>query len=211
MASWISWTSGNGSPTSTAATSIDDSTDSFCADSAWYYWNSHSSTTDSFTATWNYWSSGTGRTVIVTPILAARDPKDLERFRTIQAERLAREKKLAEEREDAEKRAKELLLDLIGEEELKIYEETGRILVKGREYDYILYSTGTVRRLEKDKMSDLCIHLVEKEKYPMTDNLIALKLLAEANEKEFNRLANVHRINDRPEELPKMACARRNN
>ena len=107
--------------------------------------------------------------------------------------------------EEAEQKAKDLLLDLIGEEQLEIYNETGRLLVHGHKYDYILQKDGFVKRVEKDKVVDLCIHLTNKHKYPETDNVVALKLLAETNEEEFNRLANNHGEHGRPEEMPRCA------
>ena len=94
----------------------------------------------------------------------------------------------------AEERAKELLLDLIGKEQLEIYEKTGRILVKGNKYDYIIRKTGFVKRIEKDKVTDLCIHLEDKYNYPETDNVIALKTFLEADEEAFNEMANEHGI-----------------
>ena len=48
-------------------------------------------------------------------------------------------------------------MDLIGEEQLEIYNETGRLLVHGHKYDYILQKDGFVKRVEKDKVVDLCI------------------------------------------------------
>lgn len=116
-----------------------------------------------------------------------------------------RYEKLQESKKRAEDRAKELLLDLIGEEELKVYERTGRVMVKGRKHDYIVSRDGSfVKRIEKDKIVDLCIHLAKS--CPETDNVIALKLLAEADEEALNEIANNHGSRDRPQELPECAC-----
>ena len=80
------------------------------------------------------------------------------------------------------------------------------VFVHGRKWDYMLAANGKVHRIEKDKMVDLCIHLKDQEKYPKTDNVIALKLLVETNEQEFNKIANDHGNQPRPEVLPEAAC-----
>lgn len=105
----------------------------------------------------------------------------------------------------SEEKAKRLLLDMIGEDQLKIYEETGRLFIKGRKHDYIIQREGGVKRIEKDKIVDLCIHLEDQHQYPKTDNVIALKLMLEADEKNFNKVANEHRNTPRPAELPRCA------
>ena len=56
-------------------------------------------------------------------------------------------------------------------------------------------------------MVDLCIHLAERSKYPAADNVVALKMLAEADERAFNGLANEHGVVERPRVLPRAACA----
>lgn len=114
-----------------------------------------------------------------------------------------------EDEDEAEKTAKQLLLELIGEKELKVYEKTGRVLVKGEKYDYLLSKIGGVQRIKKDVIEDLCIHLEDKYKYPRTDNVIGLKLLIEANEEEFNEKANVISTFTKAGdyEIPECACA----
>ena len=125
-------------------------------------------------------------------------------------ERLESERRirlLNEKKEKAESLALSLLGELIGDKELKIYKETGRILVKGNNFDYLLHKHGKVQRYEKDKIVDLCIHFKSKYSYPETDNVIGLKLLAEENDKHFNELANVMRTNNNENiQLPACAC-----
>lgn len=101
---------------------------------------------------------------------------------------LAEELKL--EKEAAEVTAQELLMELIGENELEVYKETDRLFVKGRKYDYIIRKGQGVQRFNKDMVSDLCIHLKERYRYPATDNVIAMKLAIEADEERFLKLAN---------------------
>lgn len=98
------------------------------------------------------------------------------------------------EREAAEVTARQLLLDLVGEDQFKVYEKTGRIFVKGRKYDYLLMRGGGVRRISHNIVEDLCIHLYNRTKYPPTDNVIGLKLMIEGSEAAFNKEANGSRI-----------------
>jgi uncharacterized protein (UPF0335 family) len=112
--------------------------------------------------------------------------------------------RLCKEKEAAEEKAKQLLLDLIGEAELKVYEETGRLFVKGKKHDYIVQKQGYVKCIEKDVVTDLCVHLQDRASMPDTDNVIALKVMLEHNEDHVLRLANKH--GSRKEELPRAAC-----
>jgi hypothetical protein len=133
-----------------------------------------------------------------------------EREERERIEREERSKRIAEsnrKRQQAEISAKELLKDLIGEEQLKIYEETGRLYVRGKKFDYIVPKDGTIKQIQKDKVVDLCVHLREHMKYPPTDNVIALKLSLEADEDSILKMANNH--GERPLsnlKLPKAAC-----
>jgi len=97
-----------------------------------------------------------------------------------------------ERKERAELTALQLLEDLIDEQSLRVYKETGKLVVKGKRYDYVLNKGSGVYKIEKDKIVDLCIHLRNRTKYPETDNIISLKLLIEGNESRFLRTANNH-------------------
>jgi len=117
-----------------------------------------------------------------------------ERKQGVERQRQEREEQKEELRkrlEPAEKKAKKIMLDLIGERKFKVYEETGRVFVRGEECDYIIPKEGLIQRVEKDKIVDLCISFKDREKYPRTDNVIGLKLLAETDEKGFNEIANI--------------------
>jgi hypothetical protein len=117
--------------------------------------------------------------------------RDLEAYNNVQQKQVDRAKELAAKKEEAENKAKELLLDLIGEEEMKVYEETGRLLVHGNKFDYIVQKFGYVKKIEKDKVVDLCVHLKDKYSFPESDNVIALKLLLEHDEDQVLKVANV--------------------
>lgn len=120
----------------------------------------------------------------------------------------ARKKEYAEQekkREAAEAMALDLLEMLIGPQERKVYEETGRLLVKGKEADYMISKQFGVERVERGKIVDLCIHLRNQYGYPETDNVIALALAVKDDEEAFNKMANEHGSRERAR--PLMACA----
>jgi hypothetical protein len=115
-------------------------------------------------------------------------------------------KELERERREAEQTAQELLAVLIGQDQLKVYQETGHLFVKGLKYDYIINKGGFVTKIEKDKIVDLCVHLENQYSFPETDNVIALKLMIDDNEDEILKIANHHYHHDRPAILPLAAC-----
>jgi len=108
-----------------------------------------------------------------------------------------------QERDEAENVALELLLELVSEEEVERYKETGRLFVKGRHYDYVIKKDGGVYRIAKDRVIDfakkkeaegkfICVHPKNRFKYPDTDNVIALKMWIENKENAFLRIGNKH-------------------
>jgi hypothetical protein len=115
-----------------------------------------------------------------------------EEARRMREEARKKAEALRKKRKKAENAALELMQELIGPEQRKIYEETGKVLIRGEKADYLLNRGGAVKRIEKDKVVDLCIHLKGGSKYPETDNVIALMLAVGANEEGFNRMANEH-------------------
>jgi hypothetical protein len=197
------WTNWNNGPTTATSNNYyiwtnwsDAGNGSASSNTVWYEWNnSHIEPVD--------YVSVTGIVPLTKEEKARIERENEERRKRVEEER----KRFAEEREAAEVKANELLLDLIGPEQHKVYEETGRLFIKGQKYDYLLQKEGLVKRLEKDKVTDLCVHLRNKTAFPETDNVIALKLLAEADEEQFNRIANNHGSVDRKNyTLPKAAC-----
>lgn len=123
-----------------------------------------------------------------------------EEARRRQEEQQKRYEEQEKERAEAEKVAKELLMELIGEDQAKIYEETGRLLVHGKECDYIIPKNGFIKKVEKDKITDLCVHLRQKHLYPDTDNVVAMMLSLKANEEKVVKMANNHGSRPKTEE-----------
>jgi hypothetical protein len=123
-------------------------------------------------------------------------------------------KEQEEARKLAEDTAQILLEELIGKEEMAIYKETGRILVKGRhDHDFIVRKDATTIILPKNKVVSLrgvikarssCIIL--KEHTPPTDKVIGLKLALENDEKATLKVGNEQGERDfTPQEL-RAAC-----
>lgn len=195
---WIQWSS-------STATNCGSTTD----DRVWSKWttNTSASTTGYVEAVWTRWNGidGTitsGRTyrqskMVQIPAEAyvppAPTPEQLEaeKRRREEAERkLAAEKKA---REAAEARAKELLLQLLNAEQQAQFKKdrTFRV-VAGDGVTFRIKDgwAGNVEELNKDgkAVNRFCIH--PQQDIPVGDNLIAQKLLLEADPKEFRRIAN---------------------
>jgi len=204
---WTSWNSG-----------VETTTDS-CS-SAWHCWINNDTTNTPITSSviWEAWCNDGTRYEVVAcsePVIwskkrASRTIKFRNRLEKRRDKRRRKDLFKIElhkrKREAAEVKAKELLLDLIGDDQLEVYERTGRLFVRGKKNDYIVQKKGYVKKVGKDKVVDLCIHLSNKTKYPETDNVVALKLLIEGNEKEFIKTA--HKVYNNPmyNEMPECAC-----
>lgn len=120
--------------------------------------------------------------------------------------------KMVERRKKAEERAQELLGQLIGGNELEVYKRTGKLFVKGNHGDYILQKDGFIKHLKGGRVLDICCHLKDKDKMPATDNVIAMKMRLENDEKTVLEMANTHRDQSREEYvqeeggMPEVAC-----
>jgi len=100
-----------------------------------------------------------------------------------------------------------LVINSKPKEQLSVYEETGKLFAKGKKYNYIINKQGFIQQIKENTIEDICVSLDNRYIYPDTDNVIAMKLMIENNEKKVLKLANNHGSNPRPKELPKSACA----
>lgn len=190
--SWYYWT---GDTTSTTTTSTDDG--------CWTVWNT--SDTTSISNTWIVWAGDTSGSITVDSTLTIYNcviwgnwigelttPQEMAGQQEEQR-RLAQEaqRKRTEQQKAAEVTAQELLEDLLTEKEVQIYRETGRVLVKGSKYNYLIRKdTGWIRRVGKDKAQDFCMHIEDRHNFVPTDNVISMKLFLEAREEQFLKEAN---------------------
>jgi len=179
----------------------------------WVYDSSASSASttcnncESSTTTWYTWNTDDYITLDTKNYEAPKNDRAKERRRRNQSKIDAIGKE--ELKKNAELTAQELLKDLLDDNQLELYNETGRVFVKGRTHDYIIRKHGTtLKRISKDKVQDLCCHLNYKDKLnmPETDNTIAKILAIKYDEERFNELANIHRTYDL-KILPKAAKA----
>jgi hypothetical protein len=132
----------------------------------------------------------------------------IDQTRRVIREALAKEARDIKERErnKAEHKAVKLLEHLIGDE-VEVYKKTGRVFVKSEDgNEYIVRKNQSVQKIEKNKVIDLCVKLDYRFKCPSTDNVIALKMLLENDEKHVLKLANRIGTQTRPKELPLAAC-----
>lgn len=110
--------------------------------------------------------------------------------------RLVAQKKafeLQKKKDAAEEKAKQMLLDLIGEDLRADYERTGQVYVQGQRHGYIIKGYGHVKRIEGNgKIRELCIHLNDRYRFPDTDNVIALLMALKYDEESFLKTANKH-------------------
>ena len=201
QAVWDSWTTTSYTTTSYSSTTA--------GDEIWYSWND---------AARNYYKQPIGaqqyyqqqiwgdwnqnfeyisqqQPVKLTAEMVARQQE--EATAQMQAERRRAEvqenkwRKQQEERKKAEATAKAMLLDIIGEKERSIYEETGQVYVQGRRHGYIIRNWGHVKRIEGNgQIREFCVHLAENFKYPDTDNVIALLMAIKYDENRLLRTAN---------------------
>lgn len=186
---WHNWNTGP-----TAATTVNTYAGSNAA-TIWYTWTSELNTPDPV-------QLNNAPAYSAEETRAGREREQAHR-EAMRKERDEQEKK----RKAAEAMALDLLEMLIGPEERQVYEETGRLLVKGKQADYMISKDFGVERVERGKIVDLCIHLRNQYGYPATDNVIALALAVKDDEAAFNRKANNHGSIERARPLPMCANA----
>ena len=209
---WSTWASDSSSCNSTTTTTCNPNY-------VWSTWVS-GSTSSTGTVTYTYDSTDTTWSEWVE-VEYEREPTDEEVIQELErpisqvvAQPEGRNsddffKKKQEERKAAEAKAVELLEVLIGKEQTKVYMETGRVFLKGKKFDYhIVKGCGfNIRKIEKDKVRDLCVH-ISKYTYPDTDNVVALLLALQDNEDTILNMANDHGPSeDKFEDMPRAAVA----
>jgi hypothetical protein len=228
---WGNWTSYDAGTTSDG-TSIDN-------ELVWYYWTQEETngrpqdveiTVDHQDRIWYNWQTTTVSSTSYTDnniISIGSTPAEVRKTkkqRRIEKRKAIVQKKRAKKvhrknatREEVKRRAaiaseskaRELLEDLIGEEQMKVYRETGRLLVHGEKFDWLItnYHFGEkrkqtyfdytrnvkIQRVEKDKIVDLCVahHSDEdKRRIPVTDQVIGFLLHAKHAEDYLHKTAN---------------------
>ena len=139
--------------------------------------------TDVTWASWTYTYVQPVAGVVETP--EVRQARDVEIVR-LQAEAVKRN----EENEAAKKRAERLLVEHLTLAQRAAYEKDRFFEVVAAKARYRIYHDGAVRRLGEDgrEVAVYCIH--PDEAIPAGDLALAKKLLLEADEAAFRRIAN---------------------
>lgn len=200
-------------------------TSSATTTTTWYEGTTSASTTTSFQITDNgyifytptviYYPQSTDNTYVYDYKVEVVYPQpvvgEAERRKRLEEEEQERKRRVAEyermerERQKAEEKAVDCLLDVLGREQTEIYKRTGNLLVKGEQFDWLFDKEGKVYRCEKDKVVQLCLHSDEKHKQPLTDNVITLALHAKFMEKEMAKGHFIREIKRLEFKLPEAA------
>ena len=172
----------------------------------WSAWTNMADNTITYSSqdVWGYWNQTAGSSPMLNNITNPTPRVYTEEEKAEARERLERKQREATERQAAQQqiraRAKELLTELLDEEQKAEYEEKGvfHVHTKNGERTYRLRPGYPPHRVKaKDgKMYSYCIH--PRESYPAEDTAAALKLLIEADEAEFLRIANATFIGNVP-------------
>jgi hypothetical protein len=222
-AAWDAWNNSDGTTTNDATvwgywnqlTITTDGADS----QIWYHWNTDQTIgTHDYEASniiWNEWNTVVTPTVGFPELPKKAKNESRRAIRRKHAEtkkRLKHERKLriaAEEKQRAENTAQELLFDLIGEEQSEVFQRTGRLLVKGGEFDWLITKTGEgekayvkIQKVKKDKVIDLCVRV--NDPVPPSDRVITFALRSKYDEEAFDKTANLTRVNEN-QKLPECA------
>jgi len=209
---WNVWASSTANYRTMSSTASDGVWDTWTSDNVTCIRDVTTSVASKTKYVWLQWVDGSEESEKANVVLEERyrlQREEWERQREehkLQDEKWKKQRKEAKRRRElAESKAKELLEIFIGKKEMKVYEETGRIFVKGKEADYhIVKGDGfNIRKIEKERVTDLCVHLENKNSMPETDNVVALLLNLKADEEAVLNLANDHgRSEDRFDNLP---------
>lgn len=157
---------------------------------------------------WNQWMIQGGTQIACAPMMPAveltpeqrqaqeRQQRENEaRWARESAERAERAKIEAAEKSVAKGRARKLLMDLLNEAQRTEYEASGNFMMEvgGKLYKFKQGRAGNVFELDKATKREVRRYCIQHTTYetPDEDNLLAQKLLLEANEPEFRRIANM--------------------
>lgn len=183
---------------------------------AWVTWNETASTTTNLTVVWDHWigttstatttttttiwtgwTSGTGDTLSRPVVVAhrrAQTPEELEVLRQRQQEYEDRIRREREEKDAADKRAEELLVEHLNGRQRRQYRKDKSFTMVGRDgnrYRVTRAWGGHVLRISKGgkPLERWCVH--PDRTVPLPDNQLIAKLMLETNPEEYRRIANV--------------------
>jgi hypothetical protein len=196
---WVKWTNTSASA-SYACTALED------AERAWGIWTD-AGTSATTSITWGRWVQDAQRAAIANMAYAVssqqRAPIETAAQRlareTAEVKRAAEQKAEAERRVKAQRRAKRLLQDCLTKDQRESYEKHGffDVVVQGKTYRIRQGTHGNVKLLGADKegkVREVRSFCIQPGGVPDEDAMLSQKLLLEANEGEFLRIANARDI-----------------
>lgn len=184
----------------------------------WDYWVTSTPTSTVCTQyVWSVWSSSTGTSTVTTTNSYwntwANERSSIHRspayelfeegvVRNAMVERMGdwaqHDSEVKAARDKAEKRAEELLLTLLNEEQKRQFKSENAFVVHGRSglrYRIRRGRVGNVDVIERDGRlrHRLCAHPIDN--VPNCDTMAAQKLMLECDDLDFARRANIHPVN----------------
>jgi hypothetical protein len=214
------WSPWNSTLCTTAATNTygAGNTTATTATAVWHVWNQYYTPTSSYGTgdPWIAWNTGTGnrplrvRDCVPPPVMTPEQLEAQQRQRREHEARIAADRRA---REEAEVRAEQLLLRELDEGQRAEYLRDKAFTVRlpdGKRYRIKKGWAGNVERVEDVRLPQqqspslvandqhyvavekLCIH--PNDWVPDQDNMLAQKLLLEADEAKFRRIANITRL-----------------
>jgi hypothetical protein len=205
------------------------SSSSTTTDSTWSNWCDSTSTATSTNEIWPTWCGDTGTSTAVykgtntiwatwceeedayTYVYSTPKESEEDKRKRLIAHAKTKAKAIIAKRKEKKAYAKaiELLEDVMGKEAREVYQKTGRILVKGKKYDWLIenrqYGNSVkVSKVDKNKIIDLCVYCKGAAKFPQPDHALAMALNAKYAEDYLDEKANF--VSEKSlEELPEAA------
>ncbi len=208
-------TAGSGSTTSVAvweewSSEVADVTTAASAGVVWRVWTNAScaiATVTTADRVWASWSSTASTNTVAScrpvtlPPPAPPAPEELERQRLARKRRAAEAAEAERKRQEADRRAAELLRQHLDDEQKKQYARDRSFVVYGEDgqrYRVRDGWAGHVERLGEDGLpvERFCIH--PSELIPIPDNQLIAKLMLETDAQRFRQIANVTRLRPEP-------------
>lgn len=197
MVTWDSGTTSSASYTWTQWVTTSSATTSSSNDGIWSYWTTTGTDyagTSTTSSTWTTWVSNARPEPIVysqpyRPRELTPEQKEAQRQAAEQA-RLESERRQREQ-EEAKKRAEDLLVGCLTLAQRRQLKKRGSFVVKAQSGQHYRVRRGhTVEELDKagKPAATHCIHT--RDYVPDFDTMLVQKLMLEANEDEFLRVAN---------------------
>lgn len=175
-------------------------------DGIWYQWTgtattaaTNQTTTQHTNNVWAAWTNSTDTTYFsAAPPRPQATPEQITAHRQRFEQAAERMRQRAEENKKAQKRAEELLLSCLDEEQTEEYTRSKRFRVRGSRGGVYAIHEGTVYQVNGEFTNgrpryshSICIH--PSAGFPEADCMLTKKLMIETDEDSFRRIGNFSR------------------